>query len=86
MSEEKTELPEDIASLSFEQALSELEEIVAKLESGGVELEASIKIYERGEHLKAHCEALLRQAQSRIEKIALSADGEPVGTSPMDAD
>jgi len=57
----------DIASLSFEAALAELERIVAELESGKAELERSIQVYERGAALKAHCEAKLKEAQLRVE-------------------
>ena len=67
----------DIAKLSFEKALAELEEIVRKLESGEAELEASIALYERGAALKAHCEATLKSAQEKIEKIVVDADGKP---------
>ena len=74
----------DIASLPFEIALKELEQIVSKLEQGNVGLEDSITIYERGEALKAHCEALLKKAEMRIEKITLGADGKPKGTEPLD--
>ena len=76
----------DIKSLSFEAALSELETIVAKLESGQAPLQESIAIYERGEALKAHCEKLLAAAEARIEKITLSRDGAPTGTAPLDAE
>ncbi len=87
MAAEKPEAgDEDIASLSFEKALAELEQIVGKLEGGSVELEDSIAIYERGEKLKAHCDALLKNAEARIEKITLSSDGKPAGVEPMDAD
>lgn len=65
----------EIAKLSFEDALRELEEIVRALESGKGKLEDSIKSYERGAALKAHCERKLSEAQARIEKIALGADG-----------
>lgn len=75
----------DVASMSFEQALGELEQIVQKLESGKAPLAESISIYERGEALKGHCEALLKAAETRIEKITLSRDGKPVGTEPLDA-
>ena len=75
---------DDIAKLSFEQALAELEQIVAKLEGGQAPLAQSIEIYERGEALKQHCEALLKQAEMRIEKITLSRDGKPTGTAPLD--
>ena len=75
---------EDIAKLSFEEALAELEQIVAKLEGGQAPLAQSIEIYERGEALKKHCETLLKQAEMRIEKITLSRDGKPTGTAPLD--
>ena len=74
---------EDIKAMSFEQALKELETIVGKLESGQAPLAESIAIYERGEALKAHCEALLTAAEMRIEKITLRG-GQPVGTEPLD--
>lgn len=76
--------PAVIATLSFEQALAELEGIVKRLEEGKVDLDESIAIYERGEALKAHCETLLRQAEARIEKIALAPDGQPKGVEPLD--
>ena len=69
--------PNDIASLSFEKALAELEEIVQKLESGGAALEESIALYERGAALKAHCEKTLQSAQEKIEKIVVGSDGKP---------
>lgn len=74
----------DIKAMSFETALAELEQIVAKLESGRAPLAESIAIYERGEALKSHCERLLKTAEARIEKITLSRDGEPSGTEPLD--
>lgn len=67
----------DLDGISFEKALAELEEIVRKLESGSVELEESIALYERGAALRAHCEAKLKSAQERIEKIVVSGDGTP---------
>ncbi|MEG9884290.1 MAG: exodeoxyribonuclease VII small subunit [Hyphomicrobiales bacterium] len=77
---------DDITRLGFEAALRELEEIVEKLESGKVELEESIRIYERGERLRRHCQSLLRAAEARIEKITLKADGTPDGTEPLDVE
>jgi exodeoxyribonuclease VII small subunit len=65
----------DIANLSFEQALSELEKIVAQLESGQAPLEESIALYERGAKLKAHCEARLEAARLKVEKIVVGRDG-----------
>ena len=76
----------DIAKMTFEVALKELEDIVEKLEGGRIELEESIRIYERGELLKAHCEAKLKDAEARIERITLKADGTPAGTVPFKAD
>jgi exodeoxyribonuclease VII small subunit len=76
----------DIKTMSFEQALKELETIVDRLEKGDVELEASIVIYERGEALRAHCDGLLRQAEARVEKISLSQNGEPTGSEPLDVE
>jgi exodeoxyribonuclease VII small subunit len=74
----------DVAAMSFEKALSELEAIVSRLEKGEAPLQESIMIYERGQALKEHCEALLKAAEARIEKITLSRDGK-VGTEPLDA-
>lgn len=79
-----TDTPDDLAKLPFEAALAELESIVDKLEKGATPLEESIKIYERGEALKAHCDRLLREAEMRIEKITLGADGKPKGVEPLD--
>jgi exodeoxyribonuclease VII small subunit len=76
----------DIAGLSFEQALSQLEKIVAQLEAGNASLEESIDIYTRGTSLKLHCESKLKDAQTKIEKITLSDKGAPVGTVPLDAE
>jgi exodeoxyribonuclease VII small subunit len=76
----------DIVDLPFERAITELEDIVRRLEQGAVPLEESISIYERGEALKRHCEGLLRRAEARIEKITLGAEGRPTGTTPLDVD
>jgi exodeoxyribonuclease VII small subunit len=73
----------DIAAMNFETALRELEGIVEKLEGGKIGLEESILIYERGERLKAHCEKMLKDAEARIQKITLRADGSPSGTEPL---
>lgn len=75
----------EIAEMSFEAALTELEGIVKQLEEGRAPLHESIAIYERGEALKSHCEKLLKQAEARIEKITLAKDGSAVGTEPLDA-
>jgi exodeoxyribonuclease VII small subunit len=67
--------PVDIASLSFEQALAELETIVQELESGQAPLERSIEMYERGAKLKAHCESRLEAARLKVEKIVVGPQG-----------
>ncbi|MCB1475917.1 MAG: exodeoxyribonuclease VII small subunit [Rhodobiaceae bacterium] len=72
--------------MSFEQAIGELESIVGRLEGGRVPLEESIRIYERGDALRARCEALLKNAEAKVEKITLSRDGTPTGTEPLDPD
>jgi exodeoxyribonuclease VII small subunit len=74
---------DDIASLSFEQALAELERIVAELESGKTDLEHSIDAYERGSLLRAHCEAKLKEAQLRVERIVIGPAG-PSGVEPAE--
>jgi exodeoxyribonuclease VII small subunit len=80
-----SETDADIATLSFEDALRALEEIVRKLESGEVPLDATMDLYERGEKLRGHCQARLDAAQLRIEKIVAGADGKAAGTVPFDA-
>jgi exodeoxyribonuclease VII small subunit len=65
----------DINTLSFEDAMAELDKIVRQLESGGGDLKTSIDSYERGQKLRAHCEAQLKAAEARLEKITLSSDG-----------
>ena len=74
----------DVESLSFEKALAELEQIVDRLERGEVPLAESIAIYERGDALRKHCDALLKQAEARVEKIRIGAGGKPAGTEPLD--
>lgn len=70
------ELPDDIRKLTFEDALKELESIVAKLEAGEVSLEDSIEMYTRGSLLKRHCENKLAAAEARIETLTLDNSGQ----------
>ncbi len=77
--------PTPVEELSFEDALKELETIVSKLERGEVPLAESVVIYERGAVLKAHCDALLRQAEAKVEKIRVNQDGSPDGTETLDS-
>lgn len=76
----------DISQLSFEQALTALEEVVQQLESGSVPLDQSISLYERGEKLRKLCQARLDDAQARIEKIVTDGNGAASSTVPFDAD
>lgn len=69
------DLPPDIASLSFEDALKELDAIVRQLEGGQIKLDDAIGTYERGAKLKQHCEAKLKEAQARVDRISLGPDG-----------
>ncbi|WP_114965787.1 exodeoxyribonuclease VII small subunit [Alkalilacustris brevis] len=79
-----TEKP--LAEMSFEEAMTELEQVVARLEQGEVALEESIALYERGAKLRAHCDAKLRDAQEKVEKIRLGDNGVPAGTGPLEAE
>ena len=65
----------DIAVMSFEAALGELEQIVQDLERGQLDLDAAIKAYERGTLLKTHCDGKLKEAQLRVDKITVGQDG-----------
>lgn len=71
----ETGLPADIAAMSFEDALAELEGIVRRLESGQVKLDDAIQSYERGAQLKRHCETKLNEAQQRVDRIVIGSDG-----------
>ena len=73
----RTELPREIAAMSFEDALKELEQIVRRLEDGSAKLDEAISAYERGALLKRHCEAKLAEAKAKIDTIALDGMGTP---------
>ncbi|WP_066699639.1 exodeoxyribonuclease VII small subunit [Sphingobium amiense] len=76
----------DPASLSFEEALRALEQIVRRLESGDVPLDESIALYAQGEELRKRCTERLAAAEARIQKLTLDASGAPVGAQPFGAD
>jgi exodeoxyribonuclease VII small subunit len=73
-----------IKSMTFEDALTELEGIVRNLETGQTKLDDSISSYERGVALKKHCEKRLNDARLKIEKISLDTDGKPTGLEEFD--
>lgn len=68
--------PVPAASLSFEEALREYEEVVGKLEAGGVALETSLSLWKRGEELKGRCEQVLREAELTLQTLILTDEGE----------
>lgn len=74
----------DLDGMSFEQAMGELERVVARLESGDVPLAESITLYERGDLLRRHCETLLTAAEARVEQITADAEGNATATRPLD--
>ncbi len=78
-----TEKP--VEEMTFEEALRELEAVVGKLERGDVALEESIDLYDRGAKLKARCERKLAEAEEKVARITLNAEGQPTGTQPLDA-
>lgn len=73
-----------VAKMSFEEAMQELEAVVTRLERGDVALEDSIRLYERGALLKKRCEEKLREAEEKVELIRLDAEGKPAGTTPAE--
>jgi exodeoxyribonuclease VII small subunit len=73
-----------VADMTFEEAMAELEQVVGKLEGSQVALEESIKLYARGEDLKAHCEAKLKAAEEKVEQLTLGDDGKPSGTKTIE--
>lgn len=81
----ETNPPPEIAGMSFEDALAELEQIVRRLEAGQVKLDEAILSYERGAQLKQHCERKLNEAQQRVERIVIGADG-TISTEPAKFD
>ena len=70
-----------VADLGFEEALSELEEIVGRLEAGHGTLDEAIQAYERGSALKRHLQEKLEAARMRVEQIRLAENGTPTGAT-----
>ena len=64
-----------IEELSFEQALAELEATVEKMESGELNLDETVAVYERGRALAAHCQQLLDDVSLRVEQLAPDGEG-----------
>jgi exodeoxyribonuclease VII small subunit len=66
---------EELASVPFDAALAELQEVVGRLEAGGLPLEESIALYERGVALHDHCARLLTDAELRVQRLVEQAGG-----------
>ena len=71
----KSKLQQTEKSPDFEQSLTELEALVAKLEQGDVPLEEALKTFERGVALTRQCQTALRTAQQKVE-VLLARNGE----------
>lgn len=72
------EVTQEIMALSFEEAFAQLEETVRRLSEGGLTLDESLALYERGQALAAHCNTLLEQAELKLRQLT------PHGEIPFD--
>ena len=75
----------DIAGLTYEAALAQLDALIQKLEGGSVPLEDAISAYERGTRLARHCEELLDRTERRVTALMVGSDGRPTET-PLEID
>jgi exodeoxyribonuclease VII small subunit len=73
-----------VDEMSFEQAIAALELVVGQLERGDVALNESIDLYERGAALRKRCQDELKRAEEKVAKLTSDADGNAVGTAPLD--
>ncbi len=79
-------MAEEQSEMTFEEALSALEDIVRQLESGRVQLEEAVAYYEKGVRLKKMCEEKLKNAKARIDKLVIDTNGEIVGKESFDVE
>ncbi len=86
MTDHPNPAPDELSTLSFEDALRALEGIVRRLESGDVPLDESISLYAQGEALRKQCAGRLADAEARIAKLTLDASGAVTGAQPFGAD
>jgi exodeoxyribonuclease VII small subunit len=70
---ERTETP--LEQLGFDDALAELQRVVAELESGGQPLERALALHERGATLIEHCNRLLTDAELRMQQLVARSSG-----------
>ena len=80
MAEEQ--IAQTIEKMSYEEALTALEEIVRQMETGKVKLDEAIDFYERGMLLRRHCEKKLSAARSKIDQITTTLNAQVVGFTP----
>lgn len=73
-----------VSDMSFEEAMTELESVVSRLERGDVPLEDSVALFERGNELKKRCEKKLKEAEEKVAQINVGSDGKPTGTTPVE--
>ncbi len=73
-----------VADMTFEEAMAELQNVVTQLERGDVPLNQSIALYDRGAALKKRCEEELKKAEEKVASITLNKDGQPTGTTPVE--
>jgi len=73
-----------VDEMSFERAIAALELVVGQLERGDVALDESIALYERGAALRKRCQDELKRAEEKVAKLTIDADGNAVGTAPLD--
>lgn len=79
-----TTIPEDIAAMPFEQAIIELESLVAKMEAGGQSIEDLMNNFERGCQLTGHCRKQLSKLERKIS-LLVNDDGQNGQWTDFDA-
>lgn len=75
--ESTEDIREQIRSLTFEQAVEQLERIIERIESGSIGLEQSLKEYERGVLLRDHCREILARTEQRVAELNPDSEGKP---------
>ena len=84
MSDPKVDIPEDMAKLSFEEALDQLRALVGAVERGDAKLDEAIEAYAKGTALRQHCQNKLAEAKATIEQLTFGPDGQVSGSEPFD--
>ena len=84
MTEQTIEIPEDVAKLSFEEALDQLRALVGAVERGDAKLDEAIAAYAKGSALRQHCQNKLAEAKAKIEQLTFGPDGSVSGAEPFD--